>query len=472
MSPVVTRTGAQPRQRRETGAGALEYVGTIVVAAALVGAIVLAFSPGDRITTGIRIAVCQIFGGQDCGALATDITEALPSCQVYTEGRELHGEATIFSVNLGAEGKLTLKKDIAPDGTERWLVQEEVGAQAGAHVMFGQEGKFGLGEGLSAEAKALITGKGGRTFAFDTEDAARAYMDAAAQQAGKEAAAAASPLPRAVDMFVADAVTGTSYEQPGDPVSYYVEGGSRVSAGGTAASGVAGGSLSAERADVLGVKYEPAADGHEDRTTFYYKGSRELAGQLQVLGQGPDGKFKGEVVVAVTMEGGQPVSAKIEAAGLVRSGFFIEGGTDVPLGGKLPTGAASIGLDGGAFRQGKIAFEMDLTNQGNLDALADVTESTGMNIFPEHGTPGHQGPAEAVAGLRDRFTQGGPLEGATITGQLVEGSEQKFEVGFFAGDLITFGGGGHYQESTSRATDAFYYAPGSGFVQWQGCDGQ
>ena len=73
---------------------------------------------------------------------------------------------------------------------------------------------------------------------------------------------------------------------------------------------------------------------------------------------------------------------------------------------------------------------------------------------------------------RNRFTQGGPAEGATVTAQAFEGSEHQFEVGFFAGDLVAFGAGGHVGTSTTRATDAYYYAPGSGFVQWKGCDGE
>lgn len=460
------------RRRPESGAGALEYIGTIAVAAILVVAVALSVGSGDRVLNAVKVAVCEILGGEDCGAQTTDITEALPTCEVYTEGYKLHGEATAFSINLGANASLTLKQDVAPDGTERWLVQESGGAELGVHAMFGQEGKFGVGEGLSAEAKAKLTASGGRTFAFDSETEARDYMEAAVQQAGKEAAAAGSPLPRGVDMWIADKVTGTSYEQPGEPLAYYGEVGSQVTGGAGAAAPGAGANVEAGRTNVLGVKHEPATDGKGPRTTFYYKGSQELAGQLQVVGQGPDGSLRGEVVVAVTMEDGQPGSAKIEASGKVRAGFFAEGNMNVPLGGNLPSGSAALGVDGGDFVQGRVALEMDLTNPDNLDALADVTQSTGMPILPENGTPGYQDPGESMAGLRDRFAEAGPAGGATMTGQVFDGSEGKFEVGFFAGDLIAFGAGGHVGTSTTRATDAFYYAPGTGFVQWQGCDGQ
>lgn len=447
----------------------LEYTGTIVVAAVLVGAIVLALGPGDRIVNAVRVAVCEIFAGENCGAHTSDITDALPACQVYSQDYSLHGEATVFSVNAGGDGKLTLTKEVAPDGTERWLVQESGGAQIGAHVMFGQEGKFGLGEGLNAQAKSVITADGGRTFEFDSEEQARDFMTAAAQEPGKRAAARTSPLPDFLDDAIADTVTGTSYEQPGDPVSYYMEVGSENSAGATASVAAAGADVSGGNAHVLGAKIEPGRDGESDKTTVYYKGTQELAGQLQVLGKGPNGKAQGEVVVAVTMQDGEPVSAKIEAAGQVRGGFFSSGEMDVPLGGKLPDGTGTIALDGGATVQGRVALELDLTNPDNVDALADVTQSTGMPILPNHGTPGHQDPVEAVSNLRDRFTEGGPQEGATLTGQKFEGSEAKFEVGFFAGDLITFGAGGNVATSTARATDAFYYAPGYGLVQWQGC---
>lgn len=258
---------------------------------------------------------------------------------------------------------------------------------------------------------------------------------------------------------------------PLGPVAYYGEVGATVTVGAEGSVPVGGAGIEGAQAQVLGVKHEPGTGGESGKTTFYYKGTRELAGQLQVLGQGPDGALKGEVVVALTMQDGEPVSAKIEAAGKVRAGFFAQGEMDVPLGGKLPkAGSAALGVDSGNFVQGKVALEMDLTNQANLDALADVTQSVGMPLLADHGTPGYQDPAEAVSGLRDRFTDGGPVEGATLTGQVFEGSESKFEVGFFAGELLTFGAGGHLATSSTEATDAFYYAPGTGFVQWQGCD--
>lgn len=465
---------ATRRRRPESGAGALEYIGTIAVAAFLVVALVLAIGPGDRIVNAVRAAVCEITGGENCAAIATaDLTEHLPSCEVFTEGYDLHGEVTVFSANAGANGSLTLKKAVAPDGTERWLVQESAGVQLGAHGMIGQEGKFGVGESLSAEAKATLTADGGRTFAFGSEEVAREYMDAVIQQGGKEIAAAVSPLPRIVDMWAADTLTGTSYESPGDPMAYYGEVGTAVTVGAEGSVPVGGASVEGSQTQVLGVKYEPGQGGDSPKTTFYYKGTQELAGQLQILGQGPNGAAQGEIVVAVTMQEGEPVSAKIEAAGKVRGGFFASGAREVPLGGKLPkTGSAALGVDSGNFVQGKVALEMDLTNPDSLDALADVTDSVGMPILPGYGTPGYQDPAEAVSGLRDRFTEGGPAEGATLTGQVFEGSEGQFEVGFFAGEVLTFGAGGHVATSSAEATDAFYYAPGAGFVQWQGCDGK
>ena len=104
----------------------LEYTAMVVVAAMLVGAVMIAVGPGNRIVTTVEVAVCEILGGEDCAARTSDITEALPACEVYSQDYDLHGEATVFSVNLGGGGKLNLKEEVSPDGTSRWLVEESV----------------------------------------------------------------------------------------------------------------------------------------------------------------------------------------------------------------------------------------------------------------------------------------------------------------------------------------------------------
>jgi hypothetical protein len=462
------------RLRGDTGQGTLEYVGVAVLMAvvfAVIGGSALGLD--TKMAQALGRAICTITNG-DCSATqATDLETRLPDCEVYSEDYAVQGEVTVFSVNLGGNGKLALREVIGADGSKTYLVDQQIGGDLGAHVMVGEEGKFGLGEGLGAQAKAGLTGKGSRTFAFDDEKDARAFIEASATEIGKQGLEHSLPPGiGALAKWGADKLTGTSYHEPEQgPQEYFFEGGAKISGSADAEAGLEAG-VGAEGSQVLGVKVTKGQDGAPDRQTVYVKGNSKLNGELGILGQGPSGAFEGESVVGITFENGSPMEASVEVAGKVVSSLLGKGDLgELPLGRNLPTGSGTLGVEAGGTQQGKVALTLDLMQPDNRRAFADLMSSVGLPVLPDDGTPGYQDPASAALALGDRFRQGGPAEGASVTAQAYEGAEGKFQVGFFAGDLLTFGAGGEVSTSNSTATTSLYYDPARGMVPWRRCGG-
>ncbi|GAB3592206.1 hypothetical protein GCM10027446_12390 [Angustibacter peucedani] len=467
------------RLRGDQGQGTLEYVG-VAVLMGLVFAVMGGSALGldTKMVQAVNTVICKVTNGSCAGNGPTDLEAKLPDCEVYSEDYAVKGEITVFSVNLGANGKLALREVIGADGKKTYLVDQQVGADVGAHIMFGEEGKFGLGEGLGAQVKAGLTGKGSRTFAFDNEKDARAFIEASAAEVGKQGVKASLP-PGVGDIakWGLDKITGTEYKEPKEgPKEYFFEGGTKISGSANAEAGIEAG-VGAEGAELLGVKVtkgETAADGSTkpDRYTVYVKGNSKLNGELGILGVGPTGELEGESVIGISYENGQPVEMSLETAGKVKSSLLGKGDLgDIPLGKNLPKASGSLGVDVAGTEQGKVALTLDLTNSDNKRAVADVLNSVGIPVMTADGTPGYQDPATATQALVDRFKNAGPAGGASITAQKYEGSDGKFQVGFFGGDLLTFGAGGEVSTSNQSAVTSLYYDPAKGMVPWRRCGG-
>ncbi|HET8615207.1 MAG TPA: hypothetical protein VFL94_06750 [Actinomycetales bacterium] len=458
--------------RDDRGQVSSEYLGVIAVVTVVVMTIAtLSTGFGQQIGQGIAAAICRITGGS-CSVQPVDLEATLPDCEIYSEDYDVKADVTVFSVNLGGNGKLALRKVVDAQGETKYLVDQQVGANLGAHVMFGEEGKFGLGEGLAAQVKGGLTGTGSRTYQFDNEKDARDFIAASAMEPGKQIVAHSVPLFGGLVKKGLDKITGTEYSTPASGVKeYYIEAGTSYDASASASAGIEA-EVGTTGMQVLGVKVEPGHGKTQDKQTVYIKANRDLMGSLGILGQGPSGELKGEGVIGITLQGGRAVEASIEVAGTVKSSLLSGSDTgDIPLGNGLPKGSGTIGLEGGGTAQGKVTLTLDLTVPQNRTAFADALNSVGLPVMPDAGTPGYQDPVTATAALVDRFTTAGPAGGASLTAQAYEGSEASFTVGFFAGDLITFGAGGEVGTSASTATTSLYYDPARGMVPWKRCGG-
>lgn len=465
---IMTRSTvpATERARRERGQGSTEWVGRALLAGVVLAALFLTVN-SSSVAPQITRAWCLITSAgptNSCPAAPPEkpIDELLPSCDVAQTDLKAEAEVTVFSVNLGVNGKATITQVKLPDGTTKFRVTFNGGGKLGAHAMLGEKA---LGQGLSAEGKAAFIANGAITYQFDNQEQASQFVRDMAKEAAKYAAAQATGIAAPVTKWLLDKILGELKTPP--PYEYYVEAGTEMSVEGSASAGL-GGKLSAKGAQVLGYKVTPATSSKPEQQTYYVKMTRELALQLG-LGAG-SGQLEG--VVGITYEDGKPVKASVQVAGDLKAGLFgKEKGSQIPLPSNN-TGTPSLsGKDQGVIK-GKATLELDLRNDDNMNAFADALQSTGLPILDGYGTSGYQDPVQAMKNLGDRFLNGGPREGATLTTQVWAGTSSDLGLSVFAGDIIAFGAGGKISGQQLQSVGAWYYDPAvGGMVQWKRCGG-
>lgn len=100
--PPEQDTEACPRQW-ERGASAAEYVGMMLAAAVLVGAVATAITPVTHFTEPIRVAICQILGGTDCANESTSVpvTPRTPLEQAMTGTPWFGGDSFASGEGIG-----------------------------------------------------------------------------------------------------------------------------------------------------------------------------------------------------------------------------------------------------------------------------------------------------------------------------------------------------------------------------------
>ena len=445
---------------RERGAVGSEYAGILVIAGLLVAVLT-----GAILVSGVQpkvtAAICSIFS-QDCApAEEPPIDTLLGTCEVASTSGTVSAEGSVFSVNLGVNGTATMAQVRHADGTTSWEVTLSGGGHLGAHAMIGSGADFGLSKRLSADAKAALAASVGSTYSFSSEEEAQRFLEGMATEAGKWAAAKQAGLAEPVVQWILDRRLGTYTPPPAS--SLWIELGTQGSAEIAASLGLTA-SLSGGGSNAFGIKMEPGTGDEAPQYTIYYSGTRELAAQF---GFGAEGAV--ETVVSITYQDGEPIAASVEAAGDISGAFFGGGdiGGDVPFGGS--TGAPGLGIGVGDTVKGQVALNLDLTDADNMNALADVLQSGGMPLFPTHGTPGYQNPLEAMQNLADRFGQGGPREGATLTAQTFDGATGGIDIGLWAGKILAFGAGAGLELETLHSTGAWFFDPGVGMSQWVRC---
>jgi len=116
---------------------------------------------------------------------------------------------------------------------------------------------------------------------------------------------------------------------------------------------------------------------------------------------------------------------------------------------------------------GKIAFSMDLTDKGNVDALANGLHSVGIPVLRGNGSYPPPSVRDGIGGLYSRFDQG--ANGTTVTVTTHDISTSGGTVGAKGGDVLTFGAEAGLAFVDTTATSGYYYSPGDGFVTWQQC---
>ncbi|MDO5502514.1 MAG: hypothetical protein Q4G67_05000 [Actinomycetia bacterium] len=444
------------RARRERGAIGSEYVGSVLIAAIIAGAVFAVIAVTDVHTKAYN-AICTILD-MDCGSNAEDQAATdtfLPACEVNSTTAHANAELTVFSVNLGAGGEAVVAETRHPDGSTTWDVSLAVDGHVGAHFMAGADT---MGEGMSAEVKAGLAASGGTEFEFASEQEAMQFLEEVAVEVGKTAVT--PPIPGA-DWLVDQAVGlfRDDYDWP-EPTGYFFQAGPQVSGSVEASAGLSAG-LEAELSGALGMHVDPSET--PPVYTYYLEGSGQLGSELGIVhGDGTAGTN-----VAISFQDGQPISAEVGITGDIRfGGAGTDSGPDVPFAGG--TGSGSLGIEGHTTQHGSATLSLDLTNPANRTALADSFGSVGMPLLGDYRSDGYVNPVDATEALAQRFAEG-PEGGATFVTQTWDGEDVGFDGGFFGGKGLTFGAGGGIGMDSRQSTGAWYFEPGVGMVQWARC---
>jgi Flp pilus assembly pilin Flp len=178
------------RIRSERGAATAEYVGALVVVAALVLALVAVATPlGGRASAGVSAAYCKItstLGGAGCSN--DELPGYIPTeCTVSSHEGAAGGSVKIVIIEVGADGSYELAevRRRNDDGTysSTYVLTTKLGGNVGVDVSFGGGGEVQTGEGsanASAEAgvSVALEGAGGKSYEFGSEAEARDAVDA------------------------------------------------------------------------------------------------------------------------------------------------------------------------------------------------------------------------------------------------------------------------------------------------------
>jgi hypothetical protein len=465
---TLPRPAAQ--RHSDHGQTSTEFLGMIVVVAAIVGVLTTA-GLGTLLVNQIEAAICRITGGSCTVAAVSHVP--VTECEVNSHSVEVTGDVVVFSVDLGATGKLTLSKAVDPGGKAHWYVQQEGEGRIGADVMLGEEAGAGdLGEGVSAEVKAFLRGAGGMKMEFATEQAAQDFMTAAEHEPIKQAITGWDPT--GLTHWLADKVDGHHYDPP-KPTEYFFDGGEKIEGSVDAKAGVGSAGAKASASAVVGVKFTPNPDGSTNKTV-YLKMSADAAATMGVF-EAVDGEAGagGEVVVGIEYDGqGRAKTATLDLAGRLKAqlgpGGEVGGKQTISdLAGMVAKGAPELGGNVGGARTGKLGFTIDLTQGDNRTVVADGLHSLGIPILQGDGSASTPNPVDGVKGLYQLFDSGAP--GTYLTATSYATSTSGGTGGLKGGDGLTFGVEGGLTFEDQKITGGAYYEPGQGFVTWQPCAG-
>ncbi|KYH45616.1 hypothetical protein [Branchiibius sp. NY16-3462-2] len=186
------------RVDRDKGAASLETVGMIVLAALLVGAIVLAMMQNNAIGRAVSNAVCKILtlGNGTCDAgRSTAPDPHLPTepCSTAAEGYEVSGE-----VAAGISGGSNSKVQIETLSNGQYAVTVTKGGSVGAEAGVGWDASVsvngsGYGWDIGADAAARIQGGVETTYIVNTKEQAFQIRNWNIYQDAKNALVASNP---------------------------------------------------------------------------------------------------------------------------------------------------------------------------------------------------------------------------------------------------------------------------------------
>lgn len=357
---------APPRGRPgsgERGAGALEWVATMLLASMLVSALALITTPDipGKMAKEVRRAICMVSAIVDlpCSESDTEADDTKPEptepCVQNVGGANGSTSVSFLFVKLGKGMGLFI--ETLSDGTYRVtkFYNGEAGATAGAGGSIGVTyDDLRLGYGASASASAGYIGEFGEVYEVGSKSEMEQLVNSIKlEQASNSIIPGLSWLTNGVS----DAVTG--YERPA-PVSVYGQAGKTGEASAQYDQILVGGSASASMTQVLG-----AAANSDGTTTVYYDGEVEGSVNADVM-----------VALGTTVGGsvGQRIAVTLDANGEVQSMSVT-----YTYGGQVGSSVDE---------RNEMTFELDAKSDADRKAMLEylVNPSAFLNAAMDHGT--------------------------------------------------------------------------------------
>jgi Flp pilus assembly pilin Flp len=426
------------RLRSQAGQTASEYMGVLLVVAAIVAAITASPLAG-QIANRTKELICKI-GGFDCSA-ATQ--QALSQCVVAESSDKLtiNGSVNVRLVKVKLEGGVEYVRQKRADGTVAVTLKLPLSGGVGPALAKA----LGIGK-LDGTVKVGSVPQ--VTFLLADDAAANKF----AQQIKDSAiAAAAGPI---LSHFIGKSIHIDI--PPVESLAYEVNAGVDLSYSIDGAGGYAKGSLSA--LNTLGIKHNVTSGkpNSGDTTVYYrYNGTAGLDGGL-LLGEGFGGALAGDMTLAVTIGS----NGKLKTLSLIGTGSY-QGkvalkGKFTDLAGALH-GIDALDINASAGEGQKAQFQIDLPLD-NPDVQAAAAQFL-QGVNPLTGSPASR--VAAAGQLWDAIKRNAKVEVRTYD---THSSSTGVNI-----DAVVAGGGVNFDTTGSDLTSALDYVPGVGFVPSATC---
>jgi hypothetical protein len=309
MRTVRTYLAEQARRRRprsDAGAGTLEYVGIVGVAALLVVAVGLALSsnaPG--VGNKVSAIICNILSGfqGNCGGIVGPEREPTEPCVIGSDGDTIELGIGITFIDLGGNRGFIVEE--RSDGT--FKVTRVQGGDVQATAGAGASTSFTIadndfGGGASASISGGVVFQAGEEWIVDSQGAVDDLTTAENWSRVEDVLAAGNPfgsiLKGARDLFN----IGPQFPPP---TTVYVAGGLTGEGSAYAGAGSATAQASGAASRMLGYSH----DNRNGNNTFYFEttvegsAAAEAAGIIDQVGANLDGEMKVKTSVTVDSDG-------------------------------------------------------------------------------------------------------------------------------------------------------------------------
>jgi Flp pilus assembly pilin Flp len=442
--------------KSERGAGSIEYAGVLTLIAGVFVAVTLLGLDG-RISETVRMAVCQITGGQ--------CSEAHPNGpeRCLTSKTTTSANANVLIAVVKIDKDSILIRENFSDGTSKITIVD--GTKAAGELFAGAKGKIGkYGLDYSANADAGIGLNGGRVFEFKTQEEANAFQDKVKAAGGfdgilRDIASYNDEIPfigvdnplGGIDDAALDLIGVDDNEDLPTPTETYVEGKAFIDgkAGIGGGVGIVDGELKGliEGAGVVKVTSSGPNKGDVE-FTVEIKGDANGSLTAATLGAGAQGKASVTATITLDAQNGyKPDKLTLKGNASIAGGLDLDAKLEGDQLSDISEALKEASFSSNALQgQGiEVSAELDLKDPDNLAATLGVLTGQGNPVD--------------VAQLVDRINKDGTLGVDTfdLDSQETEG-EIKVGVG------IGGGAGGKSSSETESDHTAFERPPGGSFA--------